>query len=76
MKQPDWRAAAHLLSIADAKRFSESGMRSAVEVTVNQVSCQGIQPERLQELMNHVRSSLAKPIIEVEPAKQLPEPKI
>jgi hypothetical protein len=35
LKQPDWRAAAHLLAIADAKRFSDSGMRNAVQVNVN-----------------------------------------
>ena len=35
MKQPDWRAAAHLLAISDAKRFSDAGMRSSVEINVN-----------------------------------------
>jgi hypothetical protein len=35
LKQPDWRAAAHLLSIADARRFSEGGMRASLEVNLN-----------------------------------------
>jgi hypothetical protein len=35
MKQPDWRASAHLLAIADAKRFSTSGMTVNVPVQVN-----------------------------------------
>jgi hypothetical protein len=34
MKQPDWRAAAFLLSVADSKRFATSGGVS-VEVTAN-----------------------------------------
>jgi hypothetical protein len=35
MKQPDWRAAAFLLSVADAKRFSTSGGAS-VEINAGQ----------------------------------------
>lgn len=35
VKFPDWRAAQFLLSVADARRFSDSGMRASIDVTVN-----------------------------------------
>ena len=52
MKQPDWRAAAFLLSVADGKRFATSGGAS-VEVTAHQtaitIACGG--PDALAKLV-------------------------
>jgi hypothetical protein len=68
MKQPDWRAAAHLLAIADAKRFSDSGMRNAVQVNVN-VAAPVIDtnsPE-IREILDRAYAD-AKPAVEIAAA--------
>jgi Transposase len=39
LKQPDWRAAGHLLAIADARRFSDSGMRANAGETTSTLPC-------------------------------------
>jgi hypothetical protein len=62
LKQPDWRAAAHLLAIADAKRFSDSGMRNAVQVNVN-VAAPVVDPNdpTIKALLDRAYSQ-AKPV--------------
>jgi len=71
MKQPDWRASAHLLAIADAKRFSDSGMRASVEVNVNLRQIVDVNSPEIRAMLD--KYPLPKPVeiaASVEP-KQL-----
>ena len=73
MKQPDWRAAAFLLSVADAKRFSTSGGAPA-ETVVNQTAIviQAGGEENLRRMIEHyagqARQMKALPSAEAEKA--------
>ena len=75
MKQPDWRAAAHLLSLVDAKRFSDSGIRASVEigVTVHPI----ISDAKLKEIGDRIYGSeTAKPVeIQAVEVKQIADAK-
>jgi hypothetical protein len=64
MKQPDWRASAHLLAIADAKRFSDSGMRNAVQVNVNAPLACALTEAQMDKILDKVFGQLqnAKPV--------------
>ena len=82
LKQPDWRAAAHLLAIADAKRFSDSGMRNTVQVNVNAPpsTFMGLSEARMREIEARVTKQLQAVGILPKPAidtaaevKALPE---
>ena len=67
MKQPDWRAAAHLLSIADAKRFSDSGMRNAVQISVNAPSVWApvLSDQRMDEILARLAAKQPPKAIEI-----------
>jgi hypothetical protein len=71
MKQPDWRAAAHLLAIADAKRFSDSGMRNAVQISVNAQPVFVLSEERARaieaKVLRQLASVEAKQIADAKP---------
>jgi hypothetical protein len=63
MKQPDWRAAAHLLSLVDAKRFSDSGMRASIEIGVGVNVQPIISDKKLTEILDRLYGSQnAKPV--------------
>ncbi|HEY5043696.1 MAG TPA: hypothetical protein VIK53_17115 [Verrucomicrobiae bacterium] len=71
MKQPDWRAAAYLLSVADAKRFATSGGVS-VEVTANvsPIVAQLGGEDNLKKLVSHYADAALKQLAGGQP-KQL-----
>lgn len=59
MKQPDWRAAAFLLSVTDAKRFSASG-NVGVEVNVNVAAFTDAQLLDIAQKMRAARSAIVE----------------
>jgi hypothetical protein len=76
MKQPDWRAAAHLLSLVDAKRFSDSGMRASIEIGVGVNVQPIISDAKLKEICDRVYGAeTAKPVeIQAVEVKQIAKP--
>jgi hypothetical protein len=74
LKQPDWRAAAHLLSIADARRFSDSAQRASIDISVSTAP-----PDRevinraLAIFMQGLKDKVQHPVVDVpvETVKQL-----
>jgi hypothetical protein len=65
LKQPDWRAASQLLSHVDPRRFSGSGMRASIEISVPTTPPGQMSDETMTKLLAMLRAGNAKPVIDV-----------
>jgi hypothetical protein len=65
LKQPDWRAASALLSHVDPRRFSDSGMRASIEISVPTTPPGQMSDETMTKLLAMLRAGNAKPVIDV-----------
>jgi hypothetical protein len=79
LKQPDWRAASQLLSHVDPRRFSDSGMRASIEISVPTAPVvDEAALDKVLQLMLSLRAAKQAQAVEiaasVEP-KQLPDAK-
>jgi hypothetical protein len=73
LKQPDWRAAAHLLKISDQKRFGDSPTVEAAAPVMNIYAILGIDLSKLIS-EGYKQAEQAKAALTVaSEAKQLPE---
>ena len=69
MKQPDWRAAAHLLTLTDYRRFSAS----AGTVMDTAPQRESITLDRMREIMAMTQPAPPANVVDCEPVKQLGE---
>jgi hypothetical protein len=82
LKQPDWRAASALLSHVDPRRFSDSGMRASIEISVPTASAgtNTMTDEAMLKLLSMLKAEKAKQAQAIDIAatvepKQLPDAK-
>jgi hypothetical protein len=80
LKQPDWRAASQLLSHVDPRRFSDSGMRASIEISVPTAPPGQLSEATMLKVLAMLKAENAKQAqaidiaASVEP-KQLPDTK-